>query len=48
VIDRVLELRDERVELIDNGADRLGLAEIAAGALEQRHRVIAPDLSSVK
>ena len=27
---------DQRVELIDDGADRFGLAEIDAGALQQR------------
>ena len=40
-IERFLELGDQRVELIDDGADRFGLAQVDAGALQQRHRMIA-------
>lgn len=36
-----LETRDQRVELVDNSANRFGLAEVDARALQQRHRMIA-------
>ena len=39
--DLVFQLRDERVELIDDRADGFRLAEVDAGMLQQRHRVVA-------
>ena len=39
--DRLFELRHQVVELIDDGPDGFRLAQVDAGALQQRHRVIA-------
>ena len=37
----MFELRDQRVELLHHRLHRLGLAKVDAGALEQRHRMVA-------
>ena len=39
--DLAFQPRHERVELIDDGPNGFGLAQIDAGALQQRHRMIA-------
>ena len=41
LLERLLEPCDQRVELGDDGANRRGLAEVDAGALQQRHWMIA-------
>src|SRR5581483_1459304 len=41
VADRGFELRDKAIELTDDGADGFRFTEIDAGALQQRHRMVA-------
>ena len=36
-----LQARNETIELIDHGADRVGLTEIDAGPLQLLHRIVA-------